>query len=164
MSVNKHRPHVYVLPEDDANRQIANGFLLCCTVNLKAIQVLPIAGGWRKVIDRFQKELLQTMISNSHCHVVLVIDFDGKADRLQAVTETVPLIVRDRVFVIGLLTQPEDVFSAGLPIKEKLGEALANECFQSCHELWNHKLLAHNTNEVKRMSDKLRNILFALSD
>lgn len=25
---NKHKPHVIVLPEDDANRQIANGFLL----------------------------------------------------------------------------------------------------------------------------------------
>lgn len=26
--MNKYRPHVLVLPEDDANRQIANGFLL----------------------------------------------------------------------------------------------------------------------------------------
>jgi hypothetical protein len=28
MSVNKYHPHVLVLPEDDANRQLANGFLL----------------------------------------------------------------------------------------------------------------------------------------
>ena len=28
MSVNKYQPHVLVLPEDDANRQLANGFLL----------------------------------------------------------------------------------------------------------------------------------------
>lgn len=164
MSVNKHRPHVFVLPEDDANRQIANGFLLNYKVNSKAIQVLPIAGGWRKVTERFQNELKPTVVSNPRCHVVLVIDFDGKADRLQAVTETVPSEVRDRVFVIGLLTQPEDLYSAGLPTKEKLGDALANECFQSCHELWNHELLAHNTNEVKRMGDKLRDIIFAASD
>ncbi len=26
MSANKHRAHLYLLPEDDANRQIANGF------------------------------------------------------------------------------------------------------------------------------------------
>jgi len=28
MSVNGHLPHVLVLPEDDANRQLANGFVL----------------------------------------------------------------------------------------------------------------------------------------
>lgn len=28
MSVNKERPHVLILPEDDANRQLANGFQL----------------------------------------------------------------------------------------------------------------------------------------
>jgi hypothetical protein len=27
MSINKHLPHFLVLPEDDANRQIANGFI-----------------------------------------------------------------------------------------------------------------------------------------
>jgi hypothetical protein len=27
MSANKYKPHVVVLPEDDANRQLANGFL-----------------------------------------------------------------------------------------------------------------------------------------
>jgi hypothetical protein len=28
MAVNRYKPHIYVVPEDDANRQIANGFLL----------------------------------------------------------------------------------------------------------------------------------------
>ena len=27
MSVNKYKPHVLLIPEDDANRQLANGFL-----------------------------------------------------------------------------------------------------------------------------------------
>jgi hypothetical protein len=26
--MNRYQPHVFVLPEDDANRQLANGFLL----------------------------------------------------------------------------------------------------------------------------------------
>jgi hypothetical protein len=41
------------LPEDDANRQIANGFLLNPYLNERAIQVLPIVGGWKKVLDEF---------------------------------------------------------------------------------------------------------------
>jgi hypothetical protein len=48
MSVNKYEDHVLVLPEDDANRQIANGFILNSNVKERAIQVLPIADGWDK--------------------------------------------------------------------------------------------------------------------
>jgi hypothetical protein len=28
MSVNKYQPHVLLLPEDDANTELANGFVL----------------------------------------------------------------------------------------------------------------------------------------
>ena len=40
MSVNVYNPHVLVLPEDDANRQIANGFLLEPSIKHRNIQVL----------------------------------------------------------------------------------------------------------------------------
>ena len=51
MSVNVFQPHLMVLPEDDANRQIVNGFLLDPSLNQRAIQPLPIDGGWSKVRD-----------------------------------------------------------------------------------------------------------------
>lgn len=54
MRINKYKPHILVLPEDDANRQIANGFLLEKTLNQSAIQVLPPAGGWKKVVEEFK--------------------------------------------------------------------------------------------------------------
>lgn len=54
MRLNKYRPHLLVLPEDDANRQIANGFILHPNVNSRAIQVLPPSGGWRKVLEDFR--------------------------------------------------------------------------------------------------------------
>ncbi len=53
MSPNKYAPHVLVLPEDDANNDIANGFLRHDALDLRAIQVLPCAGGWGKVRDAF---------------------------------------------------------------------------------------------------------------
>ena len=40
MSVNKYLPHVLVLPEDDANRQLANGFLLDPNLLDRRIQLL----------------------------------------------------------------------------------------------------------------------------
>ena len=48
MSINKHKLHLLVLPEDDADRQIANGFVIAQGVGLdyRAIQILPEVGGW----------------------------------------------------------------------------------------------------------------------
>ncbi len=40
MSVNKFLPHVLVLPEDDADSQLANGFLLNRRCLIQRIQVL----------------------------------------------------------------------------------------------------------------------------
>lgn len=51
MSVNRHLPHVLVLPEDDANRQIANGFLLHHAIGNRKIQVLEEAGGWLHAVE-----------------------------------------------------------------------------------------------------------------
>ena len=46
---NKYLPHIHVLAEDDANRQIVNGFLLELNDN-RAVKVLPLAGGWTKAV------------------------------------------------------------------------------------------------------------------
>jgi hypothetical protein len=56
MSINKYQPHIFVLPEDDANRQMAVGFILYPGVNSSAIQVLPPAKGWAKVVDQFKTD------------------------------------------------------------------------------------------------------------
>lgn len=57
MSPNRHRPHVLVLPEDDANRELANGFHLQIDLTRqRQMQVLPVAGGWNEVLKRFKSE------------------------------------------------------------------------------------------------------------
>ncbi len=43
MSVNKYKEHVYVILEDDANRQIADGFVGHRNVDDRRIQVMPVA-------------------------------------------------------------------------------------------------------------------------
>jgi hypothetical protein len=76
MSVNKYRSHVLVLPEDDANRQIANGFLLDESLNGRAIQVLRSPGGWSKVRDEFVRTHVAEMDRNTLRYMVLLVDFD----------------------------------------------------------------------------------------
>jgi hypothetical protein len=58
MTVNKNAPHVYVIPEDDADRQLADGFVLHHGVDARRIQVMPPAGGWREVQRTFQDEYI----------------------------------------------------------------------------------------------------------
>ena len=66
MSVNRHNPHVYVLPEDDANRQLANGFWQEVDWNRqRQMYVLSVAGGWNEVLRLFE---LVHVAEMDRCH------------------------------------------------------------------------------------------------
>ena len=58
--MNKYAPHVYVIPEDDRDRQIAGGFVGHHQVKDPRIKVMPIAGGWPNVLKTFQEEYIRT--------------------------------------------------------------------------------------------------------
>jgi hypothetical protein len=81
VSINKYKPHIYVLPEDDATRQIAVGFYQQVP-DQRLIQILPFAGGWSHVLESFLLEYQPTMQTYSHRYVILVIDFDKDTERL----------------------------------------------------------------------------------
>jgi len=91
MSVNKYRPHVYGLPEDDANRQLANGFLLHPDLLARNIQVLPEVGGWLEVLSHFKSEYAKGMEQYQQRLMVLLIDFDADETRLSYAQASFPL-------------------------------------------------------------------------
>jgi hypothetical protein len=109
VSVNKYQPHILVLPEDDANRQLANGFLLddSLSTRRRSIQVLEEVGGWIEVLDRFKSDHLIGMERNPKRFMVLLIDFDGKEDRLGKAKVAIPNHLNDRVFILGTWSEPE---------------------------------------------------------
>jgi hypothetical protein len=160
MSVNKHRPHILVLPEDDANRQIANGFILDLNLNSRAIQVLPEARGWKDVVDKFTNDYASTMRQYPHRIIALLIDFDEDKDRLIYVKQQIPDILKNRVFVIGVLSEPERLSRDINKSFEKIGEALAKDCSDNTNELWGHDLLKHNKTELERMISSVKPFLF----
>src|SRR5215471_13504465 len=90
MSVNKYQPHVLVLPEDDANRQLANGFSLDPLLIDRRIDILEVAGGWTNVLDRFRSDHVSEMDRYPQRFMVLLIDFDERHDRLEAAKDTIP--------------------------------------------------------------------------
>lgn len=160
MSVNKYKPHILVLPEDDANRQIANGFILELNLNSCAIQVLPEARGWEDVVDKFTNDYASTMRQYPHRMIALLIDFDEHEDRLIYVKGQIPDDLKNRVFVLGVLSEPERLRRDINKDFENIGEALAKDCSNNTNELWGHHLLKHNKTELDRMISSVKPFLF----
>lgn len=160
MSVNRYRPHVMVLPEDDANRQLANGFLLGVPLTfMRNIQVLEAAGGWMEVLNRFRADHIVELRRYSSRFMVLLIDFDGQGDRLKNAKDSVPDDLADRVFVMGVWSEPE-ALRAALGSYETIGRALAKDCGDDTNTTWGHELLQHNATELDRMRQRIRPLLF----
>lgn len=162
MSVNKFLPHIFVLPEDDANRELANGFLLdeSLAFRRKRIQVLEEVGGWTEVLERFKSDHVIEMDRNPRRFMVLLIDFDGREERLDIAKAAIPDRLSERVFVLGALTEPEDLTRANLGSYETIGKTLAGECRENTYATWRHPLLRHNASELDRLREHVRPILF----
>ena len=129
MSVNKYLPYLFVLPEDDANRQLATGFQLN-TVKDRQMYVLEVAGGWNEVVSLFASVHIAEMERDGNRFMVLLLDFDDRLTRLERVKAVIPGHLNDRVFVLGARTNPEALRQAlrpaGLDSYENIGFALAN--------------------------------------
>ncbi len=161
MSVNVHKPHVIVMVEDGANREIANGFLLDPSIKLRNIQVLHPARGWVKVLDRFLDEHVADLRTWPQRHLVLLIDFDNHVDaRTEHFVSRFPPDVRDRVFLLGTKSEPEPLRKQYGDSLESIGKVLAVECYRDETNLWNHPLLAHNASERARLNAQVKSILF----
>ncbi len=158
--MNKYKPHIFVLPEDDANRQIANGFLLWPNLNERAIQVLPPCGGWSRVLDSFTNEHVPEMKQYQERQMVLLIDFDEREDRFDYLTSHIPADLRERVFILGVKSKPEDLRRNITGTFESIGKALAKDCADNTNSVWGQDLLKHNNIELERMNLKIKPFLF----
>ncbi|MGP8253624.1 MAG: hypothetical protein ACLQHF_16465 [Terracidiphilus sp.] len=160
MAPNNYLPHVLVLPEDDADRQLANGFVLDEWLATRKIQVLEEAGGWTRVLDNFEADHVLGMENWPTRFMVLLIDFDGREDRLVQAKSRIPTHLEERVFVLGSLTDPEDLKRGIGSSLEEIGKALASDCRNETSAIWGHDLLKHNASELDRMREQIRPILF----
>jgi hypothetical protein len=156
MSANPYLPHILVLPEDDANRQLANGFLM--EFPTRQIQPLRASGGWRKVLSRFESDHLSDMDKYPDRLLILLIDFDRRSGRLEEAKAVIPEHVKDRVFVLGAWDEPEDL-PDDLGSLETIGRALARDCRHNTNTTWGHQMLRHNADELARLCERIRPIL-----
>ena len=161
MSVNRARPHVLVLPEDDANRQIAVGFEFELDWPVqRQFQILNPPGGWAKVLETFESDHVTAMDRNPRRFLILLIDLDGNIDRLAFAKGKIPQRLADRVFVLGARSKPEQLRSAGLGSYEEIGTRMARDCREQDEATWSHELLNHNAEELSRLRTHVAPILF----
>ena len=147
-----------VLPEDDANRQLANGFHLEITFQWR-MQVLPVADGWRNVLDIFNSEHVAKMNVYRDRLMVLLIDFDRQEDRIHQAKAAIPDNLKERVFILGAWSEPE-ALRLYLGSFEIIGSTMAKDCCEETDVTWGHDLLRHNASELDRLRQRVRPILF----
>ncbi len=163
MSVNRKRPHLIVIPEDEANRQLMTGFMGHLDVNSHQVQIENVARGWSHALDRFETDHIEPARRFQDRHILLLIDFDGRGEsRLQVAREKIPDDLIDRVFVLGVASEPEALRAATGNSFEQIGEGLAEGCVGRSEEnLWTHELLRHNEAELTRMEAEICQFLRA---
>jgi hypothetical protein len=91
--------------------------------------------------------------------MVLLIDFDGRGDRLEIAQAAIPERLAERVFVVGTWSQPE-ALKLELGTYERIGSLMAEDCREETDTIWRHNLLQHNAGELERLRDRVRSILF----
>ncbi|MFZ1110820.1 MAG: hypothetical protein WAN43_21045 [Rhodomicrobium sp.] len=152
MSANKYLPHILILPEDDADRELAVEFIVNVNnVNHRQIVIEPVARGWGRVCSIFVSDHIDAMRNNKNRFMVLLLDFDGDHNRIQQVQKKIPADLADRVFILGALTDPEDLKRQVPGSFDTIGKAMADDCQNGTQTIWAHQLLSHNQNELDRL-------------
>ena len=159
MSPNCYQPHLLVIPEVKANQDIVNGFLLHVEYNARQLQVLDLANGWSKGKDKLLELSEGNLAKNKNAHALLLIDHDGDPARGFNIKAQISDDVKDRVFVIGVLSEPEELKSANQKY-ERIGGLIADGCKDNNSEFWQHELLVHNLEEVQRLSEAFHDLFF----
>jgi len=160
MAANRYAPHLYVIPEDDANRQIAVGFEKDYRIRPRSIQIVSPAGGWKKALEKLSDDYYRILEANQNSRVLVIIDCDCDTERISRALDEVPEHLRDRVFIVGTKSEPELLRKTFNTSLEKIGQAIADECFDEEVKLWSHEQLIHNSSEVKRLKRDLFSIVF----
>ena len=149
MAINIYKPHIVILPEDRANRQIANGFLVA--IHSTQVKIENEIGGWLKVVDSFHTSYSNTMRLYANRYLIMIVDCDKTHDRISNIRANLPDDIIDRIFILGCISEPEKLKTARLGSYESIGRRIADECRSKSDEIWQHDLLKNNFEEIVRL-------------
>lgn len=150
---NKFRDHLVIVPEDQKNNDLINGFVNATSIASHAFQIQRIARGWINAVDSLQD---MKLVSLPLRRVLLVIDFDEKPEsRNDQVHEKLSKFLTqneyERVYLLGTRSEPEDFRSTLKMSPEQVGAQLYLDCKTPQPGLWGHALFAHNLKTRARL-------------
>ena len=164
MSPNEYRPQLIVLVEDDAHRQIVNGFCLDINVAFDKINLLQNAHGWVNVKDKFKENYIQKLRQNTQKYILLIIDRDVYQNRESHVRDIIREDIKNRVFILVFNPNPEKLKKDIQKSFKNIGEALAKSCSEDENGLWEHPVIIENKPELERMILCVKPFLFPKVD
>jgi len=85
---------------------------------------------------------------------------DHKETWLNVVAAVIPDRLKERVFVLGVWTNPEELRRECGESYERIGLAMAKDCRDNTETTWETGLLSHNAGELERLRKHVRSILF----
>ena len=163
MSPNRYQEHIIILPEDDAIRQIVNGFCSshCLGNTNRILQIADEARGWSHAKTILEDTYVKYLKKFPKSRVIVVIDFDSQTARRDHMLQNVPEEIKERVFIIGSFSNPESLRNDLNKSFETIGKDVAEQCAaESADNLWDATLLRHNQAEIVRLSREIRDLLF----
>jgi hypothetical protein len=160
--MNSYKPHILVLPEDEADRHLANGFFCHPDLTIQNYHIEKPSRGWNKVLAEFTENQITPMRKFEGRLLVLLIDFDKSRSRIDLFHEAIPDDLKDRVFVLGVWSQPESLAAPhGNKGLEQHGNNLADDCANNNRQrYWQTPLFKHNLVELNGRDDQLKKLLF----
>lgn len=145
MSVNRYSAHMAIVPEDDAYRQIVNGFIRGFPDDVqRRLQPYPPAGGWAKALARIDPQELSKFPGRL---LVILIDFDSDIEERGRKIEEARAragAAGDRVFVIGANPEAEDLAREMHMTLARCGRQCADDCGVRRHGLLRLQAFRHN--------------------
>jgi hypothetical protein len=140
---------------------MVNGFSTLLEINERQFYVYDLARGWERGKETLLKLSKGYMREYPSSYALLIVDFDGNAHRGSEIKNQIPEEVRDRVFVVGVLNEPVNLKNSTGMKFEQLGLQIAEGCKDSNIDFWERQeLLAHNVDEIRRLSKAVRNLFF----
>jgi hypothetical protein len=140
---------------------MVNGFSTLLEINERQFYVYDLARGWERGKETLLKLSKGYMREYPSSYALLIVDFDGNAHRGSEIKNQIPEEVRDRVFVVGVLNEPENLKNSTGMKFEQLGLQIAEGCKDSNIDFWERQEpLAHNVDEIRRLSKAVRNLFF----
>jgi hypothetical protein len=152
---NKYQPHVFLIPEDDANREVALALLLELDIDPAKYKLFLAARGWPHVVESFLRDHVNGMNRFQQRYLIMLIDMDNHPERLENIRAQIPVDLEERVFILGTLSEPEDLKPDLGSSFDDVGVMLGRDIRDSTGRAWGHALLQINQPELDRLKTHL---------